>query len=517
VRLTATVSAPSALPGSGAIDGNVTFMDGTTTLGTGAISPSSVATLDLNSLPVGSHSWSASHTGNVNYAISRSTVLPETVQLATTSVQLNSSFTFPIAGSGITLTAIVSGTGSVPTGTVTFYDGNASLGTSTVNGTGQANFSVSTLGAGSHAITASFGGDAKDSGSTSSPLAQLVLQAVTSIALTSSANPSVAGVSLTFIASLTSNGSLPKGQITLKEGSTTLAIGTLGVTGAYSFIVPSLAAGSHAFSVIYAGDADHTASISSLTQLVQQGTSAITVISSQNPSVAGQGLVLSAMVTGSGNQPGGAISFLDGTVSLGVVNLDSSGAASLALSALPIGDHSITVTYAGDTTHTAALPGVLVQRVQQLTTSSLSASANPIIVGAPLQLTATVVGLSGAAATGTVSFTDGPILLGVSRLNPAGVASVSVSSLAAGTHQIIAIYSGDAQSRTSLSSPLSESVNSAGTTIAIASSANPTIVGNAVTLTANVASVGEAPTGKVTFLDGSIPLGAVRSRTALHL
>ncbi len=246
VRLTATVSAPSALPGSGAIDGNVTFMDGTTTLGTGAISPSSVATLDLNSLPVGSHSWSASHTGNVNYAISRSTVLPETVQLATTSVQLNSSFTFPIAGSGITLTAIVSGTGSVPTGTVTFYDGNASLGTSTVNGTGQANFSVSTLGAGSHAITASFGGDAKDSGSTSSPLAQLVLQAVTSIALTSSANPSVAGVSLTFIASLTSNGSLPKGQITLKEGSTTLAIGTLGVTGAYSFIVPSLAAGSHA-------------------------------------------------------------------------------------------------------------------------------------------------------------------------------------------------------------------------------------------------------------------------------
>lgn len=507
LRLTATVSAPSALLNSGTLSGSVTFSDGTSNLGTAAISPSGIATLDLSSMTVGQHSLTASYIGNVDYAISTSTVLLEGVQLASTAVQLTSSSPTSIAGSGITLTAVVSGTGSIPSGTVTFFDGSRSLGNTTVNGSGQANLSVLTLAAGPHAITASYGGDPRDNASTSSPLAQAVLQATTSIVLTSSANSSVAGISLTFIASLSSNGSIPQGQITLRDGSTTLAVGSLSLTGVSSFTVPNLVAGSHSLTATYAGDTDHTASSSSLVQVVKQGTSSSTVVSSQSPSIFGDSIVFTAKVTGSGNQPRGDVTFLEGATPLGLVTLDANGNASLALATLSIGDHSIAVTYGGDLTHTAASPGALVQRVQQSTTTALASSVNPVIVGAALQLTAKVVGASGVALTGTVSFTDGSNLLGISPVDTTGTASLSVTSLAAGTHLVIASYSGDARGRMSVSPAFSESVNSAGTTITIASSANPTIVGTTLTLTANVSSVGEAPTGTVAFLDGSSPLG----------
>lgn len=507
LRLIGTVSAPSALTNSGALSGNVLFTEGTATLGTGAISSAGIATLDLDTLTVGQHSVAAIYVGNVDYATSTSTALPEIVQLASTSVQLSSSSISSIAGSSITFSAIVSGTGGVPTGTVVFFDGSVSLGASTVNGTGQANLSVFTLAAGPHAITATYGGDPKDNVGTSSPLAQTVLQAVTSIALTSSANPSIAGLPITFVASLTSNGSLPQGQITLRDGPTALATGPLSVTGAFSVTIPTLGAGSHALAATYAGDSDHAATTSGLVQIVRQATSAVTIVSSKDPGIYGESLVFSAKVTGSGNQPRGDITFSDGAIPLGLANLDASGTASLAVSTLSIGDHPITATYAGDATHSAAPVGALVQRIQQPTTTALVSNANPIIVGATVQLTATVVGVSGASITGTVSFTDGAAVLGVFPIDAAGLAAVRISSLAAGTHQIIASYSGDPQSRTSLSSALSESVNSAGTTITISSSANPTIVGSAVTITANVASVGEAPTGTVTFLDGSSTLG----------
>jgi len=60
---------------------------------------------------------------------------------------------------------------------VTFKDGPSTLGSGTLNGSGQAMFTTSTLAAGSHSITASYGGDATFSGSTSSTLTQTVKKA----------------------------------------------------------------------------------------------------------------------------------------------------------------------------------------------------------------------------------------------------------------------------------------------------------------------------------------------------
>jgi hypothetical protein len=63
---------------------------------------------------------------------------------------------------------------AVPTGSVTFKDGNKSLGSKTLNSSGQATLSTSTLTRGSHSITVIYGGSTSFLGSTSPVLTQTV-------------------------------------------------------------------------------------------------------------------------------------------------------------------------------------------------------------------------------------------------------------------------------------------------------------------------------------------------------
>jgi Bacterial Ig-like domain (group 3)/IPT/TIG domain len=78
-------------------------------------------------------------------------------------------------GQLVTFTATVGGGGSgTPTGTITFKDGTTTLGTSTLDGTGKATFTISSLNMGSHSITAAYGGNGTYSASTSAAIAQVV-------------------------------------------------------------------------------------------------------------------------------------------------------------------------------------------------------------------------------------------------------------------------------------------------------------------------------------------------------
>ena len=63
--------------------------------------------------------------------------------------------------------------GSSPTGTVQFRDGATLLGTATLSG-GAATFTTSALTVGSHPITAVYGGDTTNQGSTSNIVNQVV-------------------------------------------------------------------------------------------------------------------------------------------------------------------------------------------------------------------------------------------------------------------------------------------------------------------------------------------------------
>src|SRR6202012_3442244 len=108
-------------------------------------------------------------------------------------------------GTAVTLTATVSSTtaGTI-TGTVMFYDGSTLLGAGTL-ASGTASITVSTLTLGAHSITGVYSGDSTYANATS-PVFQQVMGAIaTSVTtLVSSGNPSIAGQSVTFTATVTS-------------------------------------------------------------------------------------------------------------------------------------------------------------------------------------------------------------------------------------------------------------------------------------------------------------------------
>jgi Bacterial Ig-like domain (group 3) len=95
------------------------------------------------------------------------------------------------------------------------------------------------------------------------------------------------------------------------------------------------------------------------------------------------------------------------------------------------------------------------------TTTSLSSSANPSTPGAPVTFTATV---SPSPGGGTVDFTDGGSAIAGCSAKPiiAGQASCTETFASAGTHSIIANFSGTASFVASTSPALAQTVQAAG-------------------------------------------------------
>ena len=153
----------------GAPTGTITFMSGTTTLGTGTLSPGgngSQATLTLSTLAAGNYSIQAVYSGAANFAVSASAALPLTVlQTTNISLSVDGGNTTLASGQAVKLVANVGTTAATwATGTVTFMEGTTVLGKATLSVTSQ-NFSQATLitsfqTLGGHSVTAIYSGDA---------------------------------------------------------------------------------------------------------------------------------------------------------------------------------------------------------------------------------------------------------------------------------------------------------------------------------------------------------------------
>ena len=198
------------------------------------------------------------------------------------------------------------------------------------------------------------------------------------------------------------------------------------------------------------------------------GTSSSTMlVSSLNPSAAGQSVTFTATVTGpSGNMtvPTGSVNFLDGTTTLGAVDLNASGVATYSTSSLSAGSHSITAAYSGDSNFNGSTSNVVSQVVSgaaKLSSSTtVTSSQNPSGQGQSVMFTAAVAGPSGnmTMPTGTVTFMDGTNTLGTGSLNASAQATYSTSSLSTGSHSITAVYGGDAIFSGSTSTALTQTV-----------------------------------------------------------
>src|SRR5207249_4109979 len=150
--------------------------------------------------------------------------------------------------------------------------------------------------------------------------------------------------------------------------------------------------------------------------------------------------------------------------------------------------------------------------VRPATSTVLNSTPNPSAFGQPVTLTATVTPVrpDTIAPTGTVVFKDGATTLGVVTLVN-GSASLVTSALTTGAHSLTAVYNGSQNFLTSTSPAVTQVVNSQ-TTTSLTAPPNPSVIGQAVTLTAVVSPVAPGtgvPTGTVTFRDGATVRGTV--------
>jgi hypothetical protein len=158
----------------------------------------------------------------------------------------------------------------MPTGTVTFKDGNVVLGTATVGAGGKATLSTSFAAAGSHTITAVYGGDGDFTGSSQTVTEQVSTAAptaATTTGLVASANPVLVGQTVTFTATVSAGGGpgVPTGTVTFMDGNVVLARVTLDATGQARLRVRFRSAGKHNIRAVYSGDSHFAASSQSLT------------------------------------------------------------------------------------------------------------------------------------------------------------------------------------------------------------------------------------------------------------
>lgn len=212
--------------------------------------------------------------------------------------------------------------------------------------------------------------------------------------------------------------------------------------------------------------------------------------------------------------PSGTVTFYSDGAVLGTATL-TTGVANLTTSALPVGAHSITATYAGSIAFSASTSNtinVTVNPASAATTTTLSAPTSSITQGAAITLTA-IVKASGSAGTptGTVTFHNGTAAIGSASLS-SGAATLSISDLPIGATALTATYSGTGAFSSSTSNVISIEVNAAviSTATTLVASASSITQGSAVTLTATVrqSSGTITPGGSVTFYNGSALVGS---------
>jgi probable HAF family extracellular repeat protein len=518
--------------------GTVTLLDGGTTLDTQPLDSNGTATFTINSLSVNSHGITAQYSGDGNYSQGASDTLTQEVVPATSNTTLTSADPNPSTfGQGVTFMAQVgagSAAGLVPTGQVTFMDGSTTLGTATLDDSGDATLSIDNLSAGSHSIVAQYGGDSTFPGSSSDALSQVVNRSDTSTYLTSSASPSLSGQTVTFTiqvlpqgpvevsaarvaahsAAVTSDVAAPSGQVTLLDGSTAVGTATLDGTGTASFSTNKLSVGSHAITAQYGGDANYNgSSAGAVSQTVNRSgkeASATTLASSANPAAVGQSVTFTAQVSGGpAGTPTGSVSFSDGKNTLGTGTLNG-GIATLTTSSLSAGRHLIRATYGGDSAFRGSAASLVQTVVKHGTSTTLTSSRNPSQVGQAVAFTARVSASDGGTPTGMVTFRSGGTVLGSAPLNGSGTATISTSVLSAGGHGITARYPGDGAFAGSNATPLRQVVNKYASSVTLTSSANPSARGQLVTFTAQVSGeTSGAPTGSITFRNGGVLLATV--------
>lgn len=445
-----------------------------------------------------------------------------------------------VYGQGVQFTATVTpASGRNPSGSVEFYADGAYLGNAPVTtsaGMTSATLGVSNLPVGSESITAAYNGDADFDASTSSAFTQVVSQDPSSVTITPSPLSPVPGQQVTYtvqVSSTAPGGGTATGAVSLTDNGNPISGCQNLVTGppGPSMVTCSVtytSAAAHSIGASFVGDADFASATGSLPVTVQPATTSTVMTSSANPGSIGTVVTytatVSAVAPGSW-APTGTVSFTDqGSPVSGCQNLSLPASAPEEVTCPESygshATHSIVATYSGDA-NDAGSHGALSETVEQISTlTTIGVSSATSTYGQSVTFTATVSPAQGVSVdpTGTVTFYNNdaipPAVIGtggVSTSDGVTTATLDIPSLAADEYSVTATYSGDHTYSTSSSpssSPADLTVDEAATTLTVASSVNPSVVGHTVTFTATISSSASDETGTVQFDDNGSMIGS---------
>ncbi len=270
----------------------------------------------------------------------------------------------------------------------------------------------------------------------------------TSISLSATPNPVLAGKTVHLSFSVTSSGPTPIGTVAIRDGAVTIGEVFLNSsTGSGVFDTALLGPGSHSISAIYNGDVNSAPATSAPVSVVVNAlTTSTSLVSLPANPQAGSTFALSATVTSGSGAPAGAVSFFDGTQLMGVRELDSTGVAVLTATFSGPGTHSYTAAYQANGPFLASTsPAVHLQPVPSTGLPIGTVIFTPQGTdGGPLMFTAQIN--SGSVPAGAkIAFFSGTSPLGDAVLSSSGMATLEIAGVFPGMHYFTAVYAGSSE------------------------------------------------------------------------
>jgi hypothetical protein len=189
----------------------------------------------------------------------------------------------------------------------------------------------------------------------------------TSTQLVTTPNPSIYAQNFTLTATVLSEGT-PTQSVAFYDAGVLLGSASVDSASQAKLTISTLAAGAHALTASYSGDADFDPSNSNtVTHTVNRATTYVGCAPSLNPSTFGDSVTINSSINGASAT--GTVTWKDGATTLAtnpVSGATGQRNASYTTTSLSPGIHSITATYSGDANYAPSTSGTLSQSVRAL-------------------------------------------------------------------------------------------------------------------------------------------------------